>query len=118
MYSKKLKLCDAQFITDNLNYYKIDYQLNIDNCGNCYINIKSINPGDIHAVCTCFLPPSDIDHHTSDLYIKVTKESKKIIEILTPKSLLSSFISQLDGCRWFDLPFCYNPIVNNGGIKQ
>lgn len=71
----------------------------------------TISPADIHAVAAALLPPDQLDHHTSDLYIKASPEADQIIKCLQPKSLLSSFISQMDNCKWYDLPFCYDPTI-------
>ena len=68
-----------------------------------------IEPGEMHAAAAAKLPPEDIDHHESDLYIRKTPESDALIGRLTSKSLLSRFRSQLDGCIWYELPFCWSP---------
>jgi hypothetical protein len=54
-----------------------------------------------------------LDNHESDLYAKVTPESKAIIEEYDREPHLtwpvSTFISQVDGARWYDIPFAYEP---------
>lgn len=71
----------------------------------------TVTPGTVHEIAALLLPSDHIDHHASDLYIKVTAQSKKIIERLQPKSLLSKFIDNIERVYWYDLPFCYNPTV-------
>lgn len=71
----------------------------------------TVTPGTVHEIAVLLLPSDHIDHHASDLYIKVTAQSKKIIERLQPKSLLSKFIDNIERVYWYDLPFCYNPTV-------
>jgi hypothetical protein len=112
MFVKKYKYwCDSQYITDTLNHYSIPFQLDIDNNGMCYIKIEHITPGNIHAIAAALLPPKHIDHYASDLYIKVSPLSKEIIQHLSPASLLSTFIDNIDHVLWYDLPFCYNPNI-------
>lgn len=71
----------------------------------------TISPGEIYDAAKAILPEKDIDHHQSDLYIRITPESKKLIEKLQPKTLLSTFRDQIDGDFWYDLPFCYTPFL-------
>ena len=35
-------------------------------------NAEKLQPGEIYAVAFATLPPEDIDHHASDLYLKRT----------------------------------------------
>jgi len=54
----------------------------------------------------------EIDNHESDLYVKDTDKSRKII---TKHGLkfdgwtVQGFRSQIDGERWFDIPFAFTP---------
>ena len=56
-----------------------------------------------------------IDNHYSDLYVEATEPARKIIDEykkengLAGTGLCSSFISQIDGKRWLDLPFFFEP---------
>lgn len=53
----------------------------------------------------------EVDHHESDLYAKVTPESTRILEeagIVVDGHNASTFTSQVDGERWYDLPFKYD----------
>lgn len=43
--------------------------------------------------------------HCSDLYIPVNEETKKLIEEYEYKGNVTIFISNIDGQRWFDVPF-------------
>ena len=69
---------------------------------------EKIMPGEIYEVAKSKLPSEDIDHHNSDLYIKVTPESKKLIEKLEYKNsgMLTTFKDD-EGITWYELPFCY-----------
>lgn len=75
-------------------------------------DLDTIDPGDIYGVVIKELDSKDIDHHASDLYVRKTPESTKIINRLSKKSLLSTFKSNIDGDIWYDLPFCYTPYFN------
>jgi len=54
----------------------------------------------------------EVDNHESDLYAKVTPESARILEeagIAIDGHNASVFTSQIDGERWYDLPFKFDP---------
>ena len=70
-------------------------------------SVETISPAEIYDIAVKELPKEDIDHHESDLYIRVTPESKRLISRLQPKSLLSTFIDNIDHDEWYELPFCY-----------
>ncbi len=55
------------------------------------------------------LPKKDIDHHASDLYLRKSDASDRIIERLKPNNLVSVFRDQIDHVLWYELPFCYMP---------
>ena len=57
------------------------------------------------------LPPDHINHalYSTDLYIKVTPESRALIAEYDFKNNVEIFRSPLDGCLWFDIPFAYTP---------
>jgi len=48
-----------------------------------------------------------LDSHESDLYVKVTPESSRIVEESGHSSTM--FTSEVDGKLWYDLPFAYEP---------
>ena len=70
--------------------------------------VNKIKPGDIYAFAVATLSPEDIDHHGSDLYLKITPGSTALVARLENKSLLSRFRDP-DGVLWYDLPFCFIP---------
>lgn len=54
----------------------------------------------------------EIGNHESDLYVPVTEETKKILSLPqfdTHKTNATTFTSQIDKKRWFDIPFSYDP---------
>lgn len=49
----------------------------------------------------------DIDHWCSDLYLRVTPESKKLVAEYDYKNNVSTFTDQIDGVLWYEIPFAY-----------
>ena len=116
MYVRKCSYADATRYADCLNYHNVPFGWDVDENGYCYIKVKSVEPGKIHSVCHTFLPKGDIDwdEYSSDLYVRVTEESKKIIAELQPKSLLSTFVHNIEHDQWYDLPFCKDGRLGSG----
>jgi hypothetical protein len=50
-----------------------------------------------------------IDHHESDLYAKVTPESKAIIDKYRKTNHITSFTSRIDKATWYEIPFAFEP---------
>lgn len=51
----------------------------------------------------------EINNHESDLYVPVNDSTKALVEQYEHKSNVSSFISQIDGKLWYDVPFAFDP---------
>lgn len=49
----------------------------------------------------------EIDNHCSDLYVPVNKTTTKIIDSYEYKCNVTTFISQIDGKPWYEIPFAY-----------
>ncbi len=64
---------------------------------------------DIYTAALRVLPTSDIDHHETDLYLKVSEASTALIAGYDFRGNVEKFQSHLDGCLWFDVPFAYTP---------
>lgn len=79
---------------------------------------EGINPSDIHCILAKELPAEDLDHHASDLYVRKTEKSTEIINKLNNKALLSTFIDNIEGKEWYELPFCYNPECGEQNEKK
>lgn len=71
---------------------------------------SEVTPENICEIAMKLLPAEDIDHHETDLYIRKTPESTKLINKMKNKSLLSTFIDNIDHVVWYELPFCYSPV--------
>lgn len=69
----------------------------------------TITPGEVWEIASANMEPEHIDHHASDLYLKVNDVSRVIVGALNNTALLSTFTSWIDGTRWYELPFCYIP---------
>lgn len=56
-----------------------------------------------------------IEHssHSSDLYIPVNDETKKLVSQYEHKGNVTIFSSAIDGKPWFDIPFAYEPFWPN-----
>lgn len=53
-----------------------------------------------------------LDHHESDLYVKLTPESQKIIDAYKFKSNVTKFVYGYMEV-WYDIPFAYDPFWHN-----
>jgi len=51
----------------------------------------------------------EMGSHESDLYLKVTPESYKLIKNYKYRPNVTTFISQIDKALWYDIPFAYQP---------
>ena len=52
---------------------------------------------------------NEIDHHQSDLYLKVTPISEELVKNYEFKNNVKRFYSRTDKSSWFDIPFAYSP---------
>lgn len=53
--------------------------------------------------------PEDIANWQTDLYLKVTPESRRLVEKYDYKNLVETFIDNIDHELWYDIPFAYTP---------
>lgn len=79
--------------------------------------VDKITPGEIYAVAVATLPAEDIDHHGSDLYLKITPAATALVRRLENRALLSRFRDS-NGVGWYDLPFCFTPYWENPSKYQ
>lgn len=49
------------------------------------------------------------DHHESDLYLPVTPETARLVSQYDYHDRATTFVSQVDGKVWYDIPFAYDP---------
>lgn len=68
-----------------------------------------INANELYRIACAKLPSDDIDHYRSDLYIRVTDESRKIIDSYEYAKQVQTFKSKIDGKAWYEIPFGYPP---------
>lgn len=64
------------------------------------------------------LPAEDIDHHESDLYIRKTPASVKLLSEYEYKNNIFWFRDAIDNVIWYEIPFAYDPFWENRGIKN
>lgn len=73
---------------------------------------------DIYTAALRVLPASDIDHHETDLYLKVSEKSAALVAAYDFRGNVERFVSPLDGCAWFDVPFAYTPAWIEHAMKN
>ena len=56
---------------------------------------------------------NEIDHHCSDLYLKVTPESQKLVADYDFAENVTTFRDQIEGKPWYEIPFAYTPYWEN-----
>jgi hypothetical protein len=62
------------------------------------------------------VPRDQIDHHASDLYVLDTPVARLVIRQFGRES--SGFTSQIDGKRWLDVPFGYEPFWEKASKRK
>ena len=69
-----------------------------------------MTPHELYNALVAAMPADQIDHHESDLYVKCTDVSMKIIwEAELSSVMKSTFVDQITHTLWYDLAFCYSP---------
>ena len=66
------------------------------------------------------VPPEYIDHHYSDLYVKVTPTSTALIKQYETKFMVSQFVDNIEHKLWYKIPFSYcdyDFVENNKKLK-
>lgn len=51
----------------------------------------------------------EIDHHATDLYVPVTEASTELVCAYRWRKNVTTFINQVTGDLWYDIPFAYEP---------
>jgi hypothetical protein len=59
-----------------------------------------------------------LDHHESDLYAKVTPESKAIVEKYEHFNAVTIFSDAHDHTPWYDIPFAFDPVWHKTDPKE
>lgn len=70
---------------------------------------KEILPGEIYQWAVATLPKEDIDHHATDLYLRVSPKSTELVNSLKYRNsgMVTTFKDNIDGDMWYELPFCF-----------
>lgn len=66
-----------------------------------------LTPSTLYAAAVDLLPACDIDHHCSDLYIRVTKASAQLRNRYQYPRQVTIFTDAIEGVLWYEFPFCY-----------
>lgn len=66
-----------------------------------------IQPSEIYQAVAAVLPPDQIAHWCSDLYIKATPETENLIANYEYKNQVHIFRDQITGAPWYEIPFVY-----------
>jgi hypothetical protein len=74
-----------------------------------------LTPSTIYEEAVRLLPAADIGHCCTDLYVRVTPESRALMRRFQYKHMVTTFITKIDGCLWYNLPFCYDPTMTGKG---
>lgn len=61
----------------------------------------------IHELAAERMRPEEIDHHESDLYLKVTPVSQELVAQYDFKNLVTIFIDNIDHVLWYEIPFAW-----------
>lgn len=66
------------------------------------------------------IPEKDIDHWETDLYLRKTPETTKVISKLPDvyKKNVTTFIDNIDHVPWYEIPFVFPKDRNRKGIKE
>lgn len=68
----------------------------------------TITPANIHAIAAATMKPEDIGHWYSDLYLRVTPISKRLVSRYEYKHFVTVFRDQIDGVPWYEIPFAFD----------
>lgn len=60
-----------------------------------------------------------LDSHESDLYAKLTDESRAIVSrSRRGPGMVRVFRNAIDGTLWYDLPFAFDPFWEKAGLSK
>ena len=70
---------------------------------------REIKLGEIYELAKKYMAPEDIDHHESDLYLKVNPVSAEIVQRIPRNEVyIGTFISNIPPhVRWYDIWWAY-----------
>lgn len=80
---------------------------------------EEIEHGSIYEKAKAILPKEDIDHHETDLYLRVSPKSTELVNSMKYRNsgMITTFKDNIDGDMWYELPFCY-PFIERGSSKK
>ena len=66
---------------------------------------NKLSPSELYQAAVDHMPPEHISHWCSDLYLKVTPISDKLIANYEFHNLVHIFRDQFEGKLWYEIPF-------------
>lgn len=66
---------------------------------------NKISAADLYPEAVKTLPANHISHWCSDLYLRVSPESKNLIDRYEFRNLVRTFTDQIDHQLWYEIPF-------------
>ena len=67
----------------------------------------------IYAQAVKLMAQNEIDHHASDLYLKVTPISRELVDQYEWRQNVTTFRDQIEGKLWYEIPFAFTPYWEN-----
>lgn len=59
----------------------------------------------------------EMSSHESDLYVPVNLVTAALVTAYEHKNNVTTFTSNIDGNRWYDIPFAYDPYWESKGFN-
>lgn len=66
---------------------------------------KRLSPSELYQAAVDQMPPEQISHWCSDLYLKVTPVSENLVANYKFREFVHMFRDQIDGVPWYEIPF-------------
>lgn len=109
-YEELLMFFPDQLLSDASRIEKYEYLLD-------GVYARKLNPDEVFSAAKTLMDAKDIDHHglgkgMDDLYLRKNEISTKIYDRLSNKTMVTTFIDQIDHDTWYEFPFCY-PVVSD-----
>ena len=70
----------------------------------------------IYQKAVASMPENEIGHWCSDLYLKMTPISSRLVAEYEFPRQIRWFQNQQDGTTWYEIPFAFDPFWVNHGI--
>ncbi len=61
----------------------------------------------IYEMAVKTMPKEDIAHWCSDLYLRVTDQSRALVDSYDYRKNVKTFVDNIDRVLWYEIPFAY-----------